>query len=315
MEHKCLIFLVFVGLICITLADHCGSRADAVPNDSDPNHVCESSSSESSSDSCSDSNDHKCPDPNQEYSDCASVCPRTCSNWWNPVTCQACRAGCKCKGDLVLNKDNRCVPVSKCPKPVCEDPRREFTEYGSVCPPACPGVNDDRDCTYQFVAGCFCRKGLLEDGNGNCVDPSCCPVPECNDPKREYDECGTACPPTCQNLNETSVICTDQCVSGCFCKYPYVEDDNGECVDPCECPTPVCSDPNRHYESCGTACPETCENLGTEIICTDDCVSGCFVMMVLLRTRMESVSNPAIVPAVFVRTLIKSTFNVGVLVL
>ena len=51
---------------------------------------------------------------------------------------------------------------------------------------------------------------------------------------KEWQDCGTACPPTCDNYN-TTIICTTQCVSGCFCPEGMV-DHNGECVDPSACP-------------------------------------------------------------------------------
>ena len=46
-------------------------------------------------------------------------------------------------------------------------------------------------------------------------------------------ECGTACPTTCDNYN-TTIICTEQCVPGCFCPQGTVEL-FGVCVDPSQC--------------------------------------------------------------------------------
>ena len=46
-------------------------------------------------------------------------------------------------------------------------------------------------------------------------------------------ECGSACPTTCDNYN-TTVICTEQCVPGCFCPPGTVEL-SGVCVDPSQC--------------------------------------------------------------------------------
>lgn len=50
----------------------------------------------------------------------------------------------------------------------------------------------------------------------------------------EYKECGTACPPTCKNLDPG--LCTQQCVSACFCKPGLVRNQSGKCVDPRKCP-------------------------------------------------------------------------------
>ena len=50
---------------------------------------------------------------------------------------------------------------------------------------------------------------------------------------KEWQECGTACPLTCDNYN-TPLVCTLQCVVGCFCPNGKVELD-GACVEPSMC--------------------------------------------------------------------------------
>ena len=51
-----------------------------------------------------------------------------------------------------------------------------------------------------------------------------------------WQECGTACPPTCDTYRYGAVFpCTEQCVSGYFCPEGKV-DHNGLCIDPSECP-------------------------------------------------------------------------------
>ena len=61
---------------------------------------------------------------------------------------------------------------------------------------------------------------------------SLCPTPACSGGK-EWQDCGTACPLTCDNYN-TTFGCTEQCVSGCFCPQGLV-DLYGVCVDPSYC--------------------------------------------------------------------------------
>ncbi len=47
----------------------------------------------------------------------------------------------------------------------------------------------------------------------------------------EYETCGTACPKTCQNMNSAPHPCVMICMTGCFCKSPYVRSTaNGKCV-------------------------------------------------------------------------------------
>ncbi|KAL2872387.1 trypsin inhibitor-like cysteine-rich domain-containing protein [Aspergillus lucknowensis] len=33
-----------------------------------------------------------------------------------------------------------------------------------------------------------------------------------------YQECGSACHPTCETFDEPVEVCTAQCIAGCFCK-------------------------------------------------------------------------------------------------
>lgn len=58
----------------------------------------------------------------------------------------------------------------------------------------------------------------------------------CNIDTEHYNECGTACPLTCKNVNSPPQLCTDQCVPGCFCNKGLVRRDDGKCVKPAECP-------------------------------------------------------------------------------
>ena len=124
---------------------------------------------------------------------------------------------------------------------------------------------------------------------------------------KEYQECGTSCPTTCENKDEIR-ICTLECVqgklnhycswpdyflhikcnmlivfqylSGCFCPTGTVELDD-KCVAPEECPSTNTTAPEKLcpagmvYEECGTACPTTCENKDVLIRpCTLQCVQG-----------------------------------------
>ncbi|KJH50179.1 trypsin Inhibitor like cysteine rich domain protein [Dictyocaulus viviparus] len=47
----------------------------------------------------------------------------------------------------------------------------------------------------------------------------------------QFNECGTACEPSCRNPNPQ--ICTLQCVIGCQCKPGLYRNDNGICVSNC----------------------------------------------------------------------------------
>lgn len=58
-------------------------------------------------------------------------------------------------------------------------------------------------------------------------------TPACGQ-NEEYQECGTACPPTCKD--PTPGPCTQQCVRACFCKPGLVRNESGKCVKPRKCP-------------------------------------------------------------------------------
>jgi hypothetical protein len=97
-----------------------------------------------------------------------------------------------------------------------------------------------------------------------------------------FDECGTACPLTCDNVGEEEVACTQLCVQGCFCPKKGSTIASGDaCVEPESCPaakdvaTDVCTG-GKIFNECGTACPLTCENVGEDVLCTQQCVQGCF---------------------------------------
>ena len=67
-----------------------------------------------------------------------------------------------------------------------------------------------------MLSGCYCdgQTILLEEGGEKCVRPEACPVKDQECPEgKVYNECGTACPLTCDNKDDV-IICTKQCVPG-----------------------------------------------------------------------------------------------------
>uniref|UniRef100_A0A4Q8K6A4 U59-Liphistoxin-Lsp1b_1 n=1 Tax=Liphistius sp. SGP-2016 TaxID=1905180 RepID=A0A4Q8K6A4_9ARAC len=50
-----------------------------------------------------------------------------------------------------------------------------------------------------------------------------------------FKTCGTACPDTCENYQDTMRICTLQCVIGCQCETGRVLRKDGRCVYTDEC--------------------------------------------------------------------------------
>ncbi|CAI8005565.1 PI-actitoxin-Axm2b [Geodia barretti] len=157
---------------------------------------------------------------------------------------------------------DRCEPTQRPQRPTISPPQtpprpsptpstpecpgvKEYRECGTACPRTCGNINTTFGCTLQCVQGCFCPRGLVEYGE-HCVPPQFCPseisrpprpsptpgTPQCPGVK-EFNECGTACPLTCDNPGPQ--ICTFQCVRGCFCPSGLVELDD-TCVPAEFCP-------------------------------------------------------------------------------
>lgn len=123
-------------------------------------------------------------------------------------------------------------------------------------------------------------------------------------PNAFFNECGSACAPTCKNPNP-GPICTLQCVIGCFCNEGYLKNEKGECVRPQECdgqthhkiamqiPSafPSCPE-HEEFQACGSACAPNCANPHPSPMCTKNCVIGCFCKSGYLRNA-KGVCVPA----------------------
>ncbi|CAF3351413.1 unnamed protein product [Rotaria sp. Silwood1] len=177
---------------------------------------------------------------NEEYT-CGLTCIETCD--YKPKICiKVCKFGCFCKEGYVRESndtESRCIKREECkPSDVHNCGENEmFLTCGSTCPPVCedwsyPLPKPPKKCPKMCVQGCFCKAGLYRTKDGRCVEPK-----ECCGMNEVFTDCGSACPETCNNKPE---FCTEQCITGCFCRLSdYVRMNNSTgslCIHRNVCP-------------------------------------------------------------------------------
>ncbi|CEF61025.1 Thyroglobulin type-1 domain and Superoxide dismutase, copper/zinc binding domain and Trypsin Inhibitor-like, cysteine rich domain-containing protein [Strongyloides ratti] len=153
-----------------------------------------------------------CLDSRKEFHICGSSCPITCSNRLQPK-CQSsrCIPGCYCKIPYILENDldsqnSKCILPSECP--LFNNRQTSMMGLSPVIDINNPSIEGSS--TIRTV------KPLNE---------------QCSDSLKNFQNCGTSCPVACNNLNPK---CSNQCISGCFCRAPYILKDinnpNSECI-------------------------------------------------------------------------------------
>jgi hypothetical protein len=118
-----------------------------------------------------------CDDPNAEYTECRSACPRTCDDERNPTRkvriCPAvCRSGCFCKKNFVLGNNGKCVKPEMC----CRAIKGLYNTCGSACQQMCTNTNS-LSCLFPCTSGCFCGRNYVRKSNATnspCILKSKC---------------------------------------------------------------------------------------------------------------------------------------------
>ncbi|WKY10800.1 hypothetical protein Q1695_002845 [Nippostrongylus brasiliensis] len=214
----------------------------------------------------------RCLDERRQYHSCGSACPISCATRNSPRCHESCVSGCFCKIPYVLENGNdplhsRCILPSQCPMASGSNIRQSPSMSAIV-----PVTNKE-----------WLPKALNEfyptPGTATVMPDST----HCSDPLKNYLNCGTKCPVGC-NDPTPSTACSLACVSGCFCRSPYIlvdaKDPQSGCVLPLHCPrsaapTGTCADPRKEWTSCGAlGCARSCANpLGR---CdAGSCAAGC----------------------------------------
>ncbi|XP_069394029.1 zonadhesin [Paralichthys olivaceus] len=130
----------------------------------------------------------------------------------------------------------------------CSPSCPENSQY-SICVSACPescGISSDIHCPWPCYEGCQCESGYMQSGNG-CIKP---------------EQCG--CFYHGHDYEFGEISWTEGCYTNSTMRCEPVSCPEGESCTlnntwGCARKAMSCS-LNSHFESCGTACPATCEN-------------------------------------------------------
>lgn len=178
---------------------------------------------------------------------------------------------------MILHRSPLTLVISDLLLPLKCGANEKYNSCGSTCVETC--TSKPQICTMACKAGCFCATGYVRrdsTAGSPCIKREDCKtitvVPKCGE-NEEYQTCGTACPPRCDDLRyplpKPPKPCILLCKAGCFCKAGFYRNEKNKCVPPQQC----CGNHER-YLTCGTACPETCQQKPTG--CIKRCVAGCF---------------------------------------
>ncbi|KHN87895.1 Superoxide dismutase [Cu-Zn] [Toxocara canis] len=232
-----------------------------------------------------------CTDSLREYLACGPACPISCAtrNIPRELCNKKCKPGCFCKIPYIVENDadpinSRCILPAQCAHVISSSERLssplapiEF-EHVSVVQPLDPNAVQPSSHSVEYVMPNVLRY----------IDPydnwpsAHSQVFQCIDPLKNFQACGSACPVGCNS--RIGGLCSERCVSGCFCRSPYILQDannlNSGCLLPQQCSAytsnqQTCSDPRKQWTSCFSVhCARSCAN-PVAACSSHDCAGGC----------------------------------------
>ncbi|KAL3984732.1 Trypsin Inhibitor like cysteine rich domain family protein [Acanthocheilonema viteae] len=233
--------------------------------------------------------ERRCIDPLREYRICGPVCPISCTSKKEKCKTEGCVKGCFCKVPYIL--ENGADPIrSRCILPI-------------YCPPLIED-NYPVSATIYFapMTPMTLNPNLFRGHGEDSITQST--VMQCNDPLKNFQICGSACPVGCNN--QIAGFCGIQCIPGCFCRNPYILQDaynlNSQCILPHQCQSStiqqhICSDPRKEWTHCFSyECARSCSN--PEAKCTSsDCTPGCACREPYLLSDSRNPNSRCVLPS------------------
>ncbi|KAG5672425.1 hypothetical protein PVAND_002554 [Polypedilum vanderplanki] len=234
--------------------------------------------------------DKICPQ-NEVFSMKVSQCQNTCWNRnFNETSKCKISPGCVCKHGYLRHPDfYQCIAIESCPKQTnhAQCPKNEIyticTGNSIECEHTCENRNAvTKKCPCK--SKCMCKKGFVRNSlNHQCIlASSCekCPIGFTYDSEykgcsyncslscpvnQTFTQCGSSCrEPKCplSSKNESSIICTEECIVGCFCQNGYRRDLlTNKCVLSHDC-SPIQNCPEYETFKCGNPlCEKTCSTI------------------------------------------------------
>lgn len=191
------------------------SSSESSESDSESDDSCSKSgscsSSSSSSSSCSDSSSSSGSDSSESETPVASK--------FFKYQTGKCDCNCKCP---VNSPPSSSSGSSSC-----------GSSSSSSSSSSCGSSSSDSESSEEKKY-CYCQKGYARNSKGYCIPESQCIKNSCGQ-NEVYMYCGTACPKTCEKLDNSG--CTKNCVVGCFCKDGYVRNIDNQCIPVGQCPS------------------------------------------------------------------------------